>query len=149
VTKSGVNVYVENPGGRKQIAVFNPDRSPFWLPVTMKELADASLEYFAVFNKIEIDRIIFTQLNQKIAELSFEELAAPAYFSHDSHFVLKANDKDRVCKSWNLTLNTRMKIKKNHRTQPVVFSSILLLYLFLRKLKVKCNCINRRGWSNS
>lgn len=87
----GVNVYEETPGGSTQIVVFNPDRPPYWLPVTLKELADASLEYFALFNKIEIDRMMFDQLKQEIAELSAEELAAPAYMGHDSHFVLKAN----------------------------------------------------------
>jgi hypothetical protein len=32
-------------------------------------------------------------LKQEIAELSAEELAAPAYLGHNSHFVLKANGK--------------------------------------------------------
>jgi len=91
----GVKVYEETPGGRAQIVVFNPDRPPYWLPVTLKELADASLEYFALFNKIEIDRMLFNQLKQEIAELSPEELAAPAYLGHDSHFVLKANGNEQ------------------------------------------------------
>lgn len=87
----GVDVYEENPGGRTRIVVFNPERPPYWLPVTMKELADASIEYFSLFNKIELDRMVFEQLKKEIAELTPEELAAPAYFGHDSHFVLKAN----------------------------------------------------------
>lgn len=87
----GVDVYEETPGGRTQIVVYNPDRPDYWVPVTMKELADASLEYFALFNKAEIDGMLYRTLKQEIAELSAEELAAPAYLGHESHFVLKAN----------------------------------------------------------
>ncbi len=87
----GVNEYESYPGGRKTIVVFNPDRPPYWIPVTVKEMADAHLAYYSLFQKIEIDRMILDELKKEIAELSPEELAAPAFSGHDSHFVLKVN----------------------------------------------------------
>lgn len=77
--------------GRKTIVVFNPARPSYWLPVTVKEMADAHLAYYSLIQKIEIDRMLLNQLKQEIAELSPEELAAPAYAGHESHFVLKVN----------------------------------------------------------
>lgn len=87
----GVDIYEANSGSPEQIVVYNHDRPPYWLPVTVQELADASLAYYSLFQKVEIDRMILDQLKTEIAELSPEELAAPAYFGHNSHFVLQAN----------------------------------------------------------
>jgi hypothetical protein len=79
--------------GRRTIVVFNPERPPYWLPVTVKEMADAHLAYFSLIQKREIDRMVLDQLKQEIAELTAEELAAPAFAGHDSHFVLNVNGK--------------------------------------------------------
>lgn len=87
----GVDIYEANTGSPEQIVVFNHDRPPYWLPVTLRELADASLAYYTLFQKVEIDRMMLDQLKSEIAELSDKELAAPAYYGHDTHFVLKAN----------------------------------------------------------
>lgn len=87
----GVNVYEIFPGDRRKIVVFNPERPPFWIPVTVKEMAEAHLAYYSLFQKIEIDKMLLDQLKQEIAELTSEELAAPAYAGHDTHFVLKVN----------------------------------------------------------
>jgi hypothetical protein len=87
----GVHEFEAFQGGRKAIVVFNPDRPPFWLPVTVKEMADTHLAYYSLFQKLEIDRMVLDQLKKEIAELSPEELAAPAHSGHDSHFVLKVN----------------------------------------------------------
>lgn len=87
----GVDIFAANTGSPEQIVVYNPERPPYWLPVTLQELADASLAYYSLFQKVEIDRMILEQLKTEISELSSEELASPAYFGHDSHFVLKAN----------------------------------------------------------
>ncbi len=89
----GVDVYSANTGSPEQIVVYNHDRPPYWLPVTVQELADASLAYYSLFQKIEIDRMVYDQLKSEIAELSPEELAAPAYYGHGSHFVLQVNGK--------------------------------------------------------
>jgi len=87
----GIDIYSANTGAKEQIVVYNPSRPPYWLPVTLQELADASLAYYSLFQKVEIDRMVLDQLKAEIAELSPEELAAPAYYGHDSHFVLRAN----------------------------------------------------------
>lgn len=87
----GVNEYESYPGGRTTIVVFNPEKPPFWIPVTVKEMADAHLAYYSLFQKVEIDRMVLDELKKEIAELSPAELAAPAYAGHDSHFVLKVN----------------------------------------------------------
>ena len=75
------------------IAVFNPERPPFWLPVTVKELADASLEYYTLFQNIEIDRMVLSELKKEIAAYSPEELAAPAFMGHESNIALRVNGK--------------------------------------------------------
>ncbi|MRS03118.1 hypothetical protein EG832_07835, partial [bacterium] len=88
---SGVDIYTLNNGTMEKVVVYNPERPPYWIPVTLQELADASLAYYTLFQKVEIDRMVLDQLKSEIAELSPEELAAPAYFGHESHFVLRAN----------------------------------------------------------
>ena len=94
----GVDIYEAyrdgwQQNGRRTIVVYNPERPSYWLPVTVKEMADAHLAYYSLIQKREIDRMVLDQLKQEIAELTAEELAAPAYAGHDSHFVLKVNGK--------------------------------------------------------
>jgi hypothetical protein len=88
----GVNVYKESADGHfHHIIAFNPERPPYWLPVTLRELADLYLEYYTSIK----DEFLLPQLKKEIAELSEEELNAPAYFGHDTHFVLRANGKNK------------------------------------------------------
>jgi hypothetical protein len=89
----GVNYYdceVKNCGS---LVVFNPARPDFWVPVTVRELAEIHLQYYKLKNKTELDRMVYAQLEKEIAELSEEELNAPAFSGHDEHFVLKVNGK--------------------------------------------------------
>ncbi len=93
---AGVDVYEAyrdgwQQNGLKTIVVYNPEQPHYWLPVTVKEMADAHLSYYSLIQKTELDRMVLKQLKQEIAELSPDELAAPAYAGHDSHFVLKVN----------------------------------------------------------
>ncbi len=86
----GVKVYNESPDGdRCHIIVFNPERPEYWLPVTVKELAAMYLQYYTGIK----DEFILPHLKKEIAEYSEEELNAPAFSGHDSHFVLRANGK--------------------------------------------------------
>lgn len=87
----GVHYYEAYQDGRANIVVFNPNRPPFWIPVTVKEMAETHLAFYSLFQQAEIDRMMLDQLKKEVAELSPEELAAPAYSGHDSHFVLKVN----------------------------------------------------------
>lgn len=89
----GVNIYEVAKDGGTLITIFNPDRPPFWLPVTVKELADASLEYYSLLQNIEIDRMLLAELKKEIAAFSPEELAAPAFMGHDANIVLRVNGK--------------------------------------------------------
>ena len=82
----GVRLYDDG-----KLIVFNPDRPSFWIPVTMRELSDMFLDYYSLRDKTEMDKLLLDQLKKEIAELTEEELNAPAYEGHDSHFVLKAN----------------------------------------------------------
>ena len=91
----GIHYYEAYPDGKATVVAFNPNRSPYWIPVTVKEMVDAHLAYYSLFQKVEIDRMILSELKKEIAELSAEELAAPAYSGHDSHFVLKVNGQGR------------------------------------------------------
>jgi hypothetical protein len=87
----GVNVYNESVGGNfHHVIVFNPERPPYWIPITLKELAKIHLDYYTS----QKDEFLLPQLKKEIAELSDEELNAPAYFGHDSHYVLRANGKN-------------------------------------------------------
>ena len=88
----GVHVYKESADGYfYHIIVFNPERPPYWLPVTLKELAEIHLDYYTS----QKDEFLLPQLMKEIAEFSEEELNAPAYFGHDTHYVLRANGKNK------------------------------------------------------
>ena len=87
----GVDLYNESADGYFfHLIVFNPERPPYWLPVTVKELADIYLEYYT---QIE-DEFMLQYLKKEIAGFSEEELIAPAYSGHDTNIVLKANGKN-------------------------------------------------------
>ena len=92
----GVDVYQESADGdRCHIIVYNPERAPYWLPLTVKEVADIYLEYYSLYQKSELDRMMLEQLKTEIAELSAKELASPACNGHDSHFALPVNGKNQ------------------------------------------------------
>lgn len=87
----GVDLYKESVDGHFfHIIVFNPERPPYWLPVTVKELADIYLEFYT---RTE-DEFMLPYLKKEIAEFSDEELNAPAYSGHETHVVLDANGKN-------------------------------------------------------
>jgi hypothetical protein len=89
----GVNLYDCEGGGCGTVVVFNPDRPDFWIPLTVREMAEMHLQYYKLRNQIEMDRLLLEQLQKEISELSEEELNAPAFSGHDEHFVLKVNGK--------------------------------------------------------
>lgn len=89
----GVNLYDCEGGGCGTVVVFNPERPSFWIPVTVREMAEMHLQYYKLRNKIEMDRLLLEQLQKEISELSEEELNSTAFSGHDEHFVLKVNGK--------------------------------------------------------
>lgn len=89
----GVNLYDCELGGCGTVVVFNPDRPDFWLPVTVKEMAEIHLQYYKAQTKMEMNLLLLEQLQKEISEISDEEMNAPAFSGHDEHFVLKVNGK--------------------------------------------------------
>ena len=92
----GVDVYgvFENEwqeNARIIVVVYNPDNPRYWLPVSVRELADAHLAYFSLIRKQEIDRMLLDELKKEIAGFSAEELAAPAFTGHHSNLVFRVN----------------------------------------------------------
>jgi hypothetical protein len=82
----GVSLY-----GDGHLIVFNPDRPPFWISVTVKELADMTLSYYIAFKSKELGQLMLDELKNELAELTEEELSAPAYQGDPKNFVLNAN----------------------------------------------------------
>ncbi len=77
--------------GDGHLFVFNPDRPPFWIPVTLKELPEMTLSYYTIFKSKEMGQILLDELKKEISELTEEELNAPASQGDEKHFVLNAN----------------------------------------------------------
>lgn len=90
----GVDLYREAADAYPHhLVVYNPERPPYWIPVTVREMAEMHLQYYKLRNKIEMDRLLLEQLQKEISELPEEEMNAPAFAGHDEHFVLKVNGK--------------------------------------------------------
>lgn len=77
----GVKLY-----GGGNLIVFNPDRPPFWIPVTVREVANMKLAYYSL-----IDKILLPVLKDEIAKLTEDQLNAPAFSGHDEFFVLNVH----------------------------------------------------------
>jgi len=77
----GVRLY---DGGN--LIVFNPDWAPFWIPVTVREVASMKLSYYSL---IEVHLLPY--LKEEIAKLTEEELNAPAFSGNEKLFVLNVH----------------------------------------------------------
>lgn len=87
----GVHVY-ETPGGKNSsLVVFNPARPNWYVPVTVKELADIYLEYYSLYQKLEIDRMVLQELKNEIAAIPADELNEQAYTGHNSNIAFRFN----------------------------------------------------------
>jgi hypothetical protein len=81
--------------GDGHLVVFNPDRPPFWVPVTLREFAKMTLDYYTIFKSKEMGEMMLDELKKELAELNEEELNAPACQGDENHFVLNANGKNQ------------------------------------------------------
>ncbi len=81
---SGVSLY-----GDGNLIVFNSDRPDFWLPLTLKEIADMYLEYYT----LKKDEFLLPYLLKELDEIPVEELNSPAFIGHDERVVLRFNGK--------------------------------------------------------
>jgi len=77
----GVKLY---EGGN--LIVFDPDRPPFWIPVTVREVAEMKLAYYSL---IEVHLLPY--LKEEIAKLTEYELNAWAYSGNEELFVLNVH----------------------------------------------------------
>ena len=87
----GVNFYDCESGGCGTVIIFNPDRPPLWISVTLREFANASLNYLTLKSHDSTNDMMVIRLREEIGELSQEELNAPAFSGDEEHFVLNAN----------------------------------------------------------
>lgn len=75
--------------GDGNLVVFNPDRPPFWVPVTVKEALELRLAYYSI--RPTDKQQVYPYLKKAYDEMSVEELNAPAYLSnHDAVVVVSA-----------------------------------------------------------
>jgi hypothetical protein len=87
----GVNAY-ETPGSENNsVVVFNPARPNWYVPVTVKELADIYLEYYSLYQKLEYEQMILAELKKEIAAIPSEEMNSQAFMGHDSNIVFRFN----------------------------------------------------------
>lgn len=90
----GVHAY-ENGLGSQHIVVFNPKRPPYLIPVTIRELTQAYLNYYSQFQTLEIDRMLMQELKKEIAAFTEKELNGPAYAGHPSNIVFRQSADNR------------------------------------------------------
>lgn len=77
----GVRLY-----GGGNLVVFNPDRPTFWIPVTVREVANMKLAYYSL-----IEVYLLPYLKAEIAKLTEGELNAPAFSGNEELFVLNVH----------------------------------------------------------
>ena len=77
----GVRLY-----GDGNLIVFNPDRPPFWLPVTVREVVNYKLEYYK-YKEVHL----LPYLKDEIAKLTEADLSSPAYSGNEELFVLNVH----------------------------------------------------------
>ena len=77
----GVRLY-----GGGNLIVFNPDRPPFWIPVTVREIANYKLEYYK-YKEVHL----LPYLKVEIAKLTEADMSSPAYSGNEELFVLNVH----------------------------------------------------------
>jgi hypothetical protein len=78
----GVRLY-----GDANLIVFNPNRPEFWIPITVREVVNAKLDFY-----FKEDKSIFDFIKPLVDKLSEEELSEPAYYGSDDA-ILNVNGK--------------------------------------------------------
>jgi hypothetical protein len=62
------------------LVVFNPDRPPFWLPVTVAEIVKAKLEFYKADAS---NKMLYDYIKPLVEKMSPAELSAPAFFGSE------------------------------------------------------------------
>jgi hypothetical protein len=91
----GIDLYREAEGAAPHhVIIYDPERPQYWIPVTVKELANIYLEYYSLNQKLEIDQLLLQELKNEIANIPPEELNAKAHLGHESNIVFRINGKE-------------------------------------------------------
>lgn len=75
--------------GDGNLIVFNPERPDFWLPVTVREMAEMYLEYYTQLN----DEYMLPYIKKEMEGISEDEMNAPAFSGSDVRDFLRFNGK--------------------------------------------------------
>lgn len=86
----GVHYYNMLTNTSGQIVIFNPDRPPYWLPVTVREVTQAKLNFYK--NGSQSDKAVYDYIKPIVDAMSEEELNAPAYYGSEDA-ILNVNGK--------------------------------------------------------
>ena len=76
--------------GDGNLIVFNPERPDFWLPVTVREMADMFLEYYTQLK----DEFMLPYLKKEIEGISEDEMNSPAFSGHDERTIFRFSGKE-------------------------------------------------------
>lgn len=81
----GVRLY-----GDGNLVVFNPDRPPFWVPVTVKEVMDLMMAFYNI--RPTDQQFVYPYLKQAYDKMTSDELNSPAYNGGDPVFGVTAQE---------------------------------------------------------
>ena len=76
----GVSLY--NDG---TLIIYNPDRPPFWLPVTVREVVDLKLAFYSI--REDDRKSIYPYLKDVVSKMTKEELDSPAYDGGEDRII--------------------------------------------------------------
>lgn len=121
----GIHLY-KNASEGHHIVLFNPTRPAYLIPVSLKELAQSYLNYYSLFQTLEIDQMLLNELKKEIASFSQEELNSPAYIGHHSNIVFRYSSDNR-----NLPI---MKLNPDYWDKTLPPSAIQLMVFYFLKV---------------
>ena len=73
------------------LVVFNPDRPPYWLPVTVRQVVEAKLKFYSTGQE---NKMLYDFIKPLVDKMSPEELNAPAYNQSDDGILLVNGKKE-------------------------------------------------------
>lgn len=71
------------------LVIFNPDRPPYWLPITVRQVVEAELKFYSTG---EENKMLYDFIKPLVDKMSENELNAPAHYGSDDA-ILNVNGK--------------------------------------------------------
>ncbi|HCN12325.1 MAG TPA: hypothetical protein PKC37_04335 [Kaistella sp.] len=131
----GVHYYNSLTNTSGQIVVFNPKRAPYWLPVTVRELTQAKLNYYK--NGSESDKAVYDFIKPIVDAMGEEELNAPAFYGSEDA-ILNVNGKGQGLQI--------MKFNPDYWDRTLPPSSIQYITIFYNEFGY--NCADENCWKS-